>query len=69
MESDELGILSTALRVVYDDLEVVWSEGTSSLMACAINITRMGALAQEGCPLHQGESILHDCSFSLWGQH
>ena len=31
-ESDELGILSAALRVVYDDLEVVQSEGTSSLM-------------------------------------
>ena len=37
-ESDELGILSAALRVVYDDLEVVRSEGTSSLMACAIEI-------------------------------
>ena len=38
MESDELGILSTTLGVVCDDLEVVRSEGTSSLMACAINI-------------------------------
>ena len=37
-ESDELGILSTALRVVCDDLEVVWSDGTSSLMAHAIEI-------------------------------
>ena len=39
VESDELGILSTALRVVYDDLEVVRSEGTNSLMACAVEIT------------------------------
>ena len=38
-ESDELDILSTALGVVCDDLEVVWSEGTSSLAACAIEIT------------------------------
>ena len=38
-ESDELSILSAALRVVYDDLEVVRSEGTSSLMAHAIEIT------------------------------
>ena len=38
-ESDELGILSTTLRVVCNDLEVVWSEGTSLLMACAVEIT------------------------------
>jgi len=38
-ESDELDILSTTLGVVYDDLEVVRSEGTSSLMAHAIEIT------------------------------
>ena len=38
-ESDKLGILSTALIVVCDDLEVVQSEGTSSLAACAIKIT------------------------------
>jgi len=38
-ESDELNILSAALRVVYDNLEVVRSEGTSSLVACAIEIT------------------------------
>ena len=37
-ESDELGILSAALRVVCDDLEVVRSEGTSSLVARAIEI-------------------------------
>ena len=38
-ESDELGILSAALGVVCDDLEVVWSEGTSSLAARAVEIT------------------------------
>ena len=38
-KSDELGILSTALGVVYDDLEVVRSEGTSTLMARAVEIT------------------------------
>ena len=37
-ESDELDILSTTLEVVCDDLEVVRSEGTSSLMAHAIEI-------------------------------
>ena len=37
-ESDELGILSAALGVVCDDLEVVRSERTSSLMARAIEI-------------------------------
>ena len=39
MESDELGILSTALRVFCEDLEVVRSEGTSSLAARAVEIT------------------------------
>ena len=38
-ESDELGILSATLGVVYDDFEVVRSEGTSSFMARAIEIT------------------------------
>ena len=38
MESGELGILSATLRVVYDDLEVVRSEGTSSLAARVIEI-------------------------------
>ena len=38
-ESDKLGILSAALGVVYDDLEVVRSEGTSSLAARAVEIT------------------------------
>ena len=37
-KSDELGILSAALGVVCDDLEVVRSEGTSSLVAHAIEI-------------------------------
>ena len=37
-ESDELSILSTALGVVYDDLEVVRLEGTRSLSAYAIEI-------------------------------
>ena len=38
-ESDELGILSAALGVVCDDLEVVWSERTSLLAARAVEIT------------------------------
>ena len=37
-ESDELGILSATLGVVYDNLEVVRSEGTSSLTAHAVEI-------------------------------
>ena len=37
-ESNEHDLLSATLRVVYNDLEVVWSEGTSSLIACAIDI-------------------------------
>ena len=39
MECDKLGILSATLGVVCDDLEVVRSEGTSSLVALAIKIT------------------------------
>ena len=38
MKSDELSILSATLGVVYDDLEVVRSEGTSSLAARVIEI-------------------------------
>ena len=38
-ESDELSVLSATLRVVCDDLEVVWSEETSSLVAHAVDIT------------------------------
>ena len=37
-ESDELAILSATLRVVCNDLEVVRSEGTSSLAAHAVEI-------------------------------
>ena len=37
-KSDELGILSAALEVVCDDLEVVRLEGTSSLMAHDVEI-------------------------------
>jgi len=39
VECDELGILTTGLEVVYDDLQVVRSEGTNSLTARAIEIT------------------------------
>ena len=38
-ESGELGFLSTTLGVVCDDLEVVRSEGTSSLVAHVVEIT------------------------------
>ena len=38
VETDKLGILSTALGVVCDNLEVVRSKGTISLMARAIEI-------------------------------
>ena len=37
-ESDELGILSATLRVICDDLEVVRSEETNSLMAHVVDI-------------------------------
>ena len=37
-KSDELGILSAALEVVCDDLEVVRLEGTSTLVARAVEI-------------------------------
>ena len=37
-ESDELDILSATLRVVCDNLEGVWSKGTSSLAARAVKI-------------------------------
>jgi len=44
LEHDELGILCATLRVVYDDLEVVWSEWTSSLMAwsCSWTVRLLG---------------------------
>ena len=38
MESDEHNLLRAALRVVCDNLEVAWPEGTSSLAAHAIDI-------------------------------
>ena len=38
-ESDELDTLSAALGVVCDNLEVVRSEGTSSLVTHAVEIT------------------------------
>ena len=38
-ESDELDILKVAFGVVYDDLQVVQAEGTSSLVARAVDIT------------------------------
>ena len=38
VESDEHDLMNTTLRVVYDDLEVVRLEGTSSLVAHAIDI-------------------------------
>ena len=37
-ESDELGILTAALGVVCDNLQMVRSKGTSSLVACAVEI-------------------------------
>jgi hypothetical protein len=39
MESDELNVLSAAIGVVYDDLDVMQSEGTNSLAARVIQIT------------------------------
>ena len=39
VESDELDVLKVALGLVYDDLQVVQAEGTSSLAAHAIDIT------------------------------
>jgi hypothetical protein len=38
-EGDELGILSAAIRVVCDDLNVIQSEGTSSLAVHVVQIT------------------------------
>ena len=68
-ESDELGILSATLGVVCDDLEVVWSEGTSSLTACAVDIMARVRQLERNALRAQGESILCNCLFSLWGQH
>ena len=38
-ESDEHDLLRTAVGVVFDDLEVAWPEGTSSLVAHGVDIT------------------------------
>ena len=62
MESDELGILSTTLGVVCDDLEVVRSEGTSSLMARAVKImARVRQLKRNALRtgVHQSFMIAH----------
>jgi hypothetical protein len=37
-ENDEHGMLRVAIGVICDDLEVVQTEGTSSLVACIIEI-------------------------------
>ena len=59
MESDELGILSAALGVVYDDLEVVQLEGTSSLVAHAIEITaRVRQLERNGLRAGVNQSFM-----------
>jgi hypothetical protein len=39
MENDEHGLMRAAIVVVYDDLEVVQAEGTSSLAAHVIKTT------------------------------
>ena len=39
VESDELDLLKVALGIVCDDLRVVQAEGTSSLVARAVDIT------------------------------
>ena len=52
-ESDKLDVLKVALGVIYDDLQVVQAEGTSSLAARAIDITaRVRQLEKEA--LHSG---------------
>ena len=58
-ESDELSILSATLRVVYDDLEVVWSERTSSHMARAIEImARVGQLERNTLRARVNQSFM-----------
>ena len=62
-ESDELGILSAALGVVCDDLEVVRSEGTSSLTGCAIEITaRVCQLERNALRARVNQSFAIACS-------
>ena len=66
MESDKLDILSIALGVVYDDLEVGRSEGTSSLMTHAIEITaRVRQLERNA--LHIGVNQLFTIAHSHYG--
>ena len=63
MESDELNILNTTLRVVYDDLQVVWSEGSSSLMAHAIEImARVRQLKRSALHAGVNQSFVIACS-------
>ena len=62
-ESDELGILSTALGVVCDDLEVVRSEGTSSFAARAVEITaRVRQLERNALRAGVNQSFAIACS-------
>ena len=62
-ESDELGILSIALGVVCDYLEVVRSEGTSSLMARAVEITaRVHQLERNALHAGVNQSFMIACS-------
>ena len=62
-ESDELSILSAALGVVYDDLEVVQLEGTSSLMARAVEITaRVHQLERNALHAGVNQSFMIACS-------
>ena len=63
VESDKLSILSTALGVVYDDLEVVWSEGTSSLAARAIEImAQVRQLERNALRTRVNQSFMIVCS-------
>ena len=66
VESDELGFLSAALGVVCNDLEVVQSMGTSSLMAHAIEImARVRQLEQN--VLHAGVNLSFMIAHSHYG--
>ena len=68
MESDELGILSTALGMVYDDLKVVRSEGTSSLVACAIKIMAQVRQLEQNV-LHAGVNLSFMIAHSHYGDN
>ena len=68
MESDKLGILTTTLGVVYDDLQVVQLEGTSSLVAHAIEI--MAQVRQlERSALHTGVNQSFAIAHSHYGDN